>query len=47
MTIFDALDECDEGLARELVVKLTTLRAPLRIFATSRDNSQQFLSYFP
>ncbi|PMD29253.1 hypothetical protein L207DRAFT_593672 [Hyaloscypha variabilis F] len=34
--LIDALDECDHELAQEAVAKLTGLRSPLRVFATSR-----------
>ena len=34
--LIDALDECDPELAREVVARLTGLRSPLRVFATSR-----------
>lgn len=34
--VLDALDECDDQQAQEVVQKLTSLRTPLRIFATSR-----------
>jgi hypothetical protein len=33
--IIDALDECERGLALELVKRLTGLRGPPNIFATS------------
>jgi ankyrin repeat domain-containing protein 50 len=36
--VIDALDECDDERAREIVERLTTLRAPLKIFATSRHS---------
>lgn len=34
--VLDALDECDQQQAQEVVQKLTILRSPLRIFATAR-----------
>lgn len=34
--LLDALDECEQDLAREIVKRLTSLRSPLRLFATSR-----------
>jgi hypothetical protein len=37
--VIDALDECDAQLALEIVERLTQLRTPLRIFATSRSDS--------
>ncbi|MCJ1475527.1 hypothetical protein MMC13_004190 [Lambiella insularis] len=44
--ILDALDECDHQQAQEIVKKLTGLRTPLKIFATSRpDSSINYFSY--
>lgn len=37
--VIDALDECDAQQAQEIVERLTQLRSPLKIFATSRPNS--------
>ena len=37
-TLLDALDECDAQQARDIVERLTQLRSPLKILATSRPN---------
>lgn len=37
--MLDALDECDHQQAQEVVERLTRLRTPLKIFATSRPSS--------
>jgi Cdc6-like AAA superfamily ATPase len=44
--VLDALDECGHQQAQEVVERLTSLRTPLKIFATTRDNFNSLANHF-